>query len=138
MNPPASVPDLCLALASLDLPCPLVIIGCRALLIERARLLGLDVELVDYLPGAAAGPHQPGRLACSTCRWRLPVSPDASTPPMRAMCSPCSTARSDGAVSGEFDAIVTAPVQKSVINDAGVPFTGHTEYLAERTGAPIR
>jgi 4-hydroxythreonine-4-phosphate dehydrogenase len=43
----------------------------------------------------------------------------------------------DGAVAGEFDAIVTAPVQKSVINDAGIPFTGHTEYLAERTRAPL-
>ncbi len=38
----------------------------------------------------------------------------------------------DGAASGEFDAIVTAPVQKSVINEAGIPFTGHTEYLADR------
>ncbi|MBN3818020.1 4-hydroxythreonine-4-phosphate dehydrogenase PdxA, partial [Paraburkholderia sp. Se-20369] len=42
----------------------------------------------------------------------------------------------DGAVAGEYDAIVTAPLQKSTINDAGVPFTGHTEYLAERTGTP--
>jgi 4-hydroxythreonine-4-phosphate dehydrogenase len=41
-----------------------------------------------------------------------------------------------GALSGEFAAIVTAPVQKSVINDAGIPFTGHTEFLAARTGAP--
>jgi 4-hydroxythreonine-4-phosphate dehydrogenase len=41
----------------------------------------------------------------------------------------------DGCVSGEFAAMVTAPVQKSVINDAGIPFTGHTEYLAARTGA---
>ena len=42
----------------------------------------------------------------------------------------------DGAVSGRFDAIVTAPLQKSTINDAGVPFTGHTEYFAERTHTP--
>ena len=42
----------------------------------------------------------------------------------------------DGAVAGTFDAIVTAPLQKSTINDAGVPFTGHTEYLAERTNTP--
>ena len=41
-----------------------------------------------------------------------------------------------GAMAGEYDAIVTAPVQKSVINDARIPFTGHTEYLAERTGTP--
>jgi 4-hydroxythreonine-4-phosphate dehydrogenase len=42
----------------------------------------------------------------------------------------------DGALSGEFDAIVTAPVHKGVINDAGIAFTGHTEYLAERTHTP--
>ena len=41
----------------------------------------------------------------------------------------------DGCAAGEFAAMVTAPVQKSIINDAGVPFTGHTEYLAERTHA---
>ena len=39
----------------------------------------------------------------------------------------------DGALDGIFDAVVTAPVQKSIINDAGIPFTGHTEYFAERT-----
>jgi 4-hydroxythreonine-4-phosphate dehydrogenase len=42
----------------------------------------------------------------------------------------------DGALAGQFDGIVTAPLQKSTINDAGVPFTGHTEYLAERTHTP--
>lgn len=42
----------------------------------------------------------------------------------------------DGALAGEYDAIVTAPLQKSTINDACVPFTGHTEYLAERTRTP--
>ncbi|ABC37845.1 4-hydroxythreonine-4-phosphate dehydrogenase PdxA [Burkholderia thailandensis] len=42
----------------------------------------------------------------------------------------------DGALAGKYDAIVTAPLQKSTINDAGVPFTGHTEYLAERTHTP--
>jgi 4-hydroxythreonine-4-phosphate dehydrogenase len=42
----------------------------------------------------------------------------------------------DGALSGEFAAIVTAPVHKGVINDAGIPFTGHTEFLADRTRAP--
>jgi 4-hydroxythreonine-4-phosphate dehydrogenase len=42
----------------------------------------------------------------------------------------------DGCLSGKYDAMVTAPVQKSVINDAGIVFTGHTEYLAERAQAP--
>src|SRR5690606_30650845 len=40
----------------------------------------------------------------------------------------------DGCLAGEFAALVTGPLQKSVINDAGIPFSGHTEYLAARTG----
>ncbi len=43
----------------------------------------------------------------------------------------------DGTVAGEFAAVVTAPVQKSVINDAGIAFIGHTEYIAARTHAPL-
>jgi 4-hydroxythreonine-4-phosphate dehydrogenase len=42
----------------------------------------------------------------------------------------------DGALRHRFDAIVTAPLQKSTINDCGIPFTGHTEYLAEKTATP--
>ena len=43
----------------------------------------------------------------------------------------------DGCVAGRFGAMVTAPVHKGVINEAGVQFTGHTEYLAEKTGTPL-
>jgi 4-hydroxythreonine-4-phosphate dehydrogenase len=66
-------------------------------------------------------PSTPGRLDRANGRYVLDLIDRAT----------------DGAVSGEFDAIVTAPVQKSVINEAGIPFTGHTEYLAERTRAPL-
>jgi 4-hydroxythreonine-4-phosphate dehydrogenase len=62
---------------------------------------------------------QAGRLDAANGRYVLGLLDDAI----------------DGALGGVFDAIVTAPLQKSTINDAGVPFTGHTEYLAERTGA---
>jgi len=62
----------------------------------------------------------PGRLDTANARYVLAVL-DAAL---------------DGCATGRFDAIVTAPVHKGVINDAGVAFTGHTEYLAERTGAP--
>ena len=56
---------------------------------------------------------------------------------MRATCSRLLDVAVGGCAAGAFEAIVTAPVQKSVINDAGIPFTGHTEYLAERTGARL-
>jgi 4-hydroxythreonine-4-phosphate dehydrogenase len=65
-------------------------------------------------------PSNPGRLETANARYVLDLLDRAT----------------DGAMGGEFDAIVTAPVHKGVINDAGVPFTGHTEYLAERTQSP--
>jgi 4-hydroxythreonine-4-phosphate dehydrogenase len=112
-----------------------VIVGSRALLAERARLLGLDVELVSYLPGNAAAQAGPGQLLVLDVSLASPCVAGrldtANAPHVLALLDRAT----DGAANGEFDAVVTAPVQKSVINDAGVPFTGHTEYLAARTGA---
>ncbi|HUQ12285.1 MAG TPA: 4-hydroxythreonine-4-phosphate dehydrogenase PdxA [Steroidobacteraceae bacterium] len=136
---PAGIgPDLCLALAGLSLAGrssaeefthPLTILGSRELLTARARMLGLELDLPDYRPGQTTGasildipltaPCVAGRLDPVNARHVLGMLDRAI----------------DGAASGEFAAIVTAPVQKSVINDAGVPFTGHTEYLADRTRA---
>ena len=116
---PAGIgPDLCLALAQANLPAELVIIGNRALLTERAALLGVDAptQVIDVPLGA---PCVPGRLDPANARHVLGMLDRAI----------------DGCSRGEFAAMVTAPVQKSIINDAGVPFTGHTEYLADRTRA---
>jgi 4-hydroxythreonine-4-phosphate dehydrogenase len=133
---PAGVgPELCLALAQAALPCELVCLADRRLLQERLRLLGLDIALRTYdanlrqphTAGAltvceipASTTSVPGRLDVANARYVLALLDRAI----------------DGAVGGEFDAIVTAPVHKGVINDAGIPFSGHTEYLALRTGAP--
>jgi 4-hydroxythreonine-4-phosphate dehydrogenase len=108
-----------------------VLIGDGRMLAARARNAGIVLPLVAYdasrepAPGAAevidvplAAPCMPGRLDAANGRQVLALIDRAI----------------DGAVAGEFDAIVTAPVQKSTINDAGIAFTGHTEYLAERTG----
>jgi 4-hydroxythreonine-4-phosphate dehydrogenase len=132
---PAGIgPDLCLALASFDFHCPIVVVGSHALLAERARLLGLDVELVPYLSGGA-GNTQPRRLEVLDIALAAPcVAGRLDTANARHVLELLDRA-TDGAANGEFAAVVTAPVQKSVINDAGVPFTGHTEYLAARTGA---
>ncbi|MDN0083038.1 4-hydroxythreonine-4-phosphate dehydrogenase PdxA [Crenobacter sp. SG2305] len=129
---PAGIgPDLVLDLAGRTHRCRPVVIADRTLLAERAALLGRTVALVDYRPDVTpqpgvlevlhvplAAPCQPGRLDAANGRYVL-ATLDAAI---------------DGCRSGEFAAMVTAPVHKAVINDAGVPFTGHTEYLAERTG----
>ena len=131
---PAGIgPDLAVRLAERTWPARLVLAGDRELLRERARRLGAGVRLVPYLRGSAAPsgalevehfpvavPVQAGRLDAANAKTVI-ASLDAAL---------------TGCMSGEFGAMVTGPVQKSVINDAGMHFTGHTEFLAQRTGAP--
>ncbi len=132
---PAGIgPELCLRLATFPGDVQLVVIGDRNLLAERARLLGLNVavrafcpknpvdrSMLDILHMPLAAPSKPGQLDAANGPYVLALLD-------RALA---------GCQSGEFAAMVTAPVHKGVINDAGVPFTGHTEYLAEKTATPL-
>jgi 4-hydroxythreonine-4-phosphate dehydrogenase len=137
---PAGVgPELCLALARRELPCELVCLADRDLLAERARLLSLPIKLRDYGDRGAPAPgrHEPGSLTVEHHPLAVPSTPGRlDTANARYVLNLLDRA-TDGASSGEFAALVTAPVHKGVINDAGVPFTGHTEYLAARTRAPL-
>lgn len=131
---PAGIgPELCLRLADHPAAHP-VILGDRHLLAERAAVLGLQVNFRDYSPGRNPAPnhldvlHIP--LAVASQAGRLDAANGAYVLALldRALA---------GCQSGEFAAMATAPVHKGVINEAGVPFTGHTEYLAEKTGTPL-
>ena len=131
---PAGVgPELCLAIASRPFDCELVCLGDRELLAQRARQMGLSVRLRPY--DGAPRPHEPGTLVLE--HHPLPVPSTAGRLDIRnaRYVTGLLERACDGALSGEFSAIVTAPVHKGVINDAGMPFTGHTEFFAERTGA---
>lgn len=113
---PAGIgPEICVAaLDALPAGVQCVLIGDRSLF-ARARLPGsASIEHV-----ALGATFVPGRLDVRNARYVLATLDRAIA----------------GALSGEFDAVVTAPVQKSVLNDAGIRFTGHTEYLADKTGA---
>jgi 4-hydroxythreonine-4-phosphate dehydrogenase len=128
-------PDLCLLAAQRARDYPLVCLADRPLLEERAQALGLPCQFSDYreeLPpvraaGALSVLHQP--LASRAICGQLDRRNAHATVQLidRAV---------DGCRSGEFAAMVTAPVQKSVINDAGIAFTGHTEYIAARCHVP--
>ncbi len=134
---PAGIgPDLCLALAQLELPCNLVILGSHALLTERAHLLGLEIELPLFESSVQDRDAAHG-LRVLDIPLRAPCIAGNLDPANARHVLGLLDRAIEGALRREFDAIVTAPVQKSVINDAGVPFTGHTEYLAERTGAAL-
>jgi len=129
-------PDLCLAIAQGTRDYPLVCLGDLPLLRARAHQLGLACRLLEYRrgqpPATAAAEltvlHQPLAVAAIPGRLEPRNAPAVLQLIDRAV---------DGCLSGEFAALVTAPVQKSVINDAGMPFTGHTEYIAARCGTAL-
>lgn len=134
---PAGIgPDLCLAIAREPLDCELVCLGDRTLLAARAAGLKLPIQLRDY-DARARAPHSPGVLQVLHVPLVSTCTPGKLNPANSRYVLNILDRAIDGASSGEFDAIVTAPVQKSVINDAGIPFTGHTEYLAERTHSAL-
>jgi 4-hydroxythreonine-4-phosphate dehydrogenase len=91
--------------------------------------------LIPYQAGIAAAAQQPGHLAVIDIPLAAPCVAGKLDPANAAHVLALLDRAIDGCIAGEFAAMVTAPVQKSVINDGGVPFTGHTEYLAERTRA---
>jgi 4-hydroxythreonine-4-phosphate dehydrogenase len=129
---PAGIgPDLALQLARAEFPARIVNIGDETLLADRARRLGLDMSLRRYSRGG-------GMLRDSLEIDHVPLARQARAGELDPANGPYVLATLDraidGCLSGEFDAMVTAPVHKSAINDAGIAFTGHTEYLAERTG----
>ncbi len=131
---PAGVgPELCLRLAEWRGPARLVVLGDRDLLAERAKLLGLSLTLRDWSPAA---PPAPDSLDVVNLPLLAPSTPgilDAANSPYVLQLLDRALA---GCVCGEFAAMVTAPVHKGIINDAGIGFTGHTEYLADKTATP--
>lgn len=118
---PAGIgPELCLQLAARSWPVPLVVLGDRDLLASRARMLGLAIDSLNILHMPLAASAIAGQPDVANARYVLQLLD-------RALA---------GCIAGEFSAMVTAPVHKGIINDAGIAFTGHTEYLAEHTGTP--
>ena len=131
-EPAGAGPDLCVQIAQLKLPYRLVVIADRELLRERARLLRLPLELTDYTP-SAAGDHKAGGLQVLHVPLNEPAVPGKLNPANARYVLKTLGVAVAGCTSNEFDAMVTAPVHKGVINDAGIAFTGHTEFLAQLT-----
>ncbi|GAD68876.1 4-hydroxythreonine-4-phosphate dehydrogenase [Vibrio proteolyticus NBRC 13287] len=135
---PAGIgPDLVLALSTESWEHQIVVSADKSLLAERAKQLGVEVKLLDYDAAKAPVAQTAGSLVVD----HIPLA------------APCSTGQLDeanghyvlktleraalGCMSGEFDAIVTGPVHKGVINRAGVAFSGHTEFFAEKSATPL-
>ena len=132
---PAGIgPELCLRLAGHQGEAQLLVLGDRDLLEERARAVGLPVQIRDYAPGNQVVQNVLDVL-------HIPLAKPSTAGQLDAANSAYVLALLDralaGCQTGEFAAMVTAPVHKGVINAAGVSFTGHTEYLAEKTATPL-
>lgn len=128
---PAGIgPDLCLMLAEQKLNADITLIGDIDMLNERANQLNLDISLKAY---KANTPEEPNTLNV----LHVPTSTHVTVGTLNAANSQyvlnTLNEATGGCQNGTFDAIVTAPVHKGVINDAGIAFTGHTEFLAEKT-----
>lgn len=131
---PAGIgPDICLSLAEAGLPCRCVVLGDRGLLAERARLLGKSIALHDYRPGRTP---PAGALEVLHLPLRAPCRPGEPDPANAAYVLALLDRACAGIANGEFAGMVTAPLHKGIINDAGTRFSGHTEYLAEKSGTP--
>ena len=118
---PAGIgPDICLRLADRSWPVRLVVLGDRNLLTARARALGLDASRIEIRDVPLQQPALAGRLDPANARYVLDILDVALA----------------GCRRGDYAAMVTAPVHKGIINDAGIPFSGHTEYLADHTATP--
>jgi 4-hydroxythreonine-4-phosphate dehydrogenase len=129
---PAGIgPDILLMAAAQPHTLPLIAIADRDLLAARAEVLGLKVRLID---ATAHTEPLPGTLAVRHCPLRTPVTSGRLDPANAAYVLETLDIAIDGCQRGDYAAVVTCPVQKSVINDAGIPFSGHTEYFAEKTG----
>jgi 4-hydroxythreonine-4-phosphate dehydrogenase len=131
---PAGIgPELCLAAARAPLPVELICLADRSLLAERAAQLGWPINLRDYDPNNRQ-PSQPNTLTVLHTPLAAPGKAGQLDKRNARYVLDLLDRAIQGTVTGEFAAIVTAPVHKGAINDGGVPFTGHTEYLAEHTG----
>ena len=122
-------------LAQRPLPARVVIVADPSLLAERARALGLPWRALPFDPQSPP-PFAPGALPMVGVPMAVPARPGQLDAANARYVLHTLEVAADGCLEGRFDAMATAPVHKGVINDAGIAFTGHTEFLADRTHTP--
>ncbi len=133
---PAGIgPDLCVQLAQQPGDARRVVLADREVLQARARLLGLPLKIIDYRPDNTA-PAPARSLEVWHHETAVPVQPGILNPANSRYVLHTLESATQACLAGDFAALVTAPLHKGVINDAGIPFIGHTEFLAELSRTP--
>lgn len=131
---PAGIgPDLVLMLAQSDWPVQLVVLGDRQVIEDRAQRLGMDIDILDYDANQTATPSQAGQLTLEHVAVSQSVQPGTLNKYNADSVITMLKRAIHGCMSTEFSGMVTGPVHKGVINEAGLPFSGHTELLAEES-----
>ncbi|MDO4579279.1 MAG: 4-hydroxythreonine-4-phosphate dehydrogenase PdxA [Acinetobacter sp.] len=132
---PAGIgPDICLHLADRVDERPVVVLADLAMLAQRAQVLKMPVELIEYSGQTASS--EKGQLYVEHVPLQQAVVMGELNPQNAAYVLEQLRRSADYAMSGKSVGVATAPVQKSVINDAGIAFSGHTEYYQEFAGVP--
>ncbi|MFZ2726326.1 MAG: 4-hydroxythreonine-4-phosphate dehydrogenase PdxA [Methylococcaceae bacterium] len=126
--------DLCVQLAHYNLPYQLIVLADPELLVERAKLLNLPLIIDVFNPQLQPTPQKTGYLTVLPVKVIEPVITGQLNIANSAYVLELLTIATKGCLSGLFDAMVTAPVHKAVINNAGFNFSGHTEFIAGITG----
>ncbi len=139
LGEPAGIgPELMVRLASRKLPVELVAIGDRQQLQAQADRLGQPLALSDFDPARAGDDDpQPGRVRCLPVPLPAPVVAGRLDPANAPAVLQTLALAADGCRDGLFDAVLTLPVHKGVINQSGIAFTGHTEFFADRAGSQV-
>ncbi len=134
---PAGVgPDLIARLAASSFPADLIAISNSSLLQRAAQRCGVALNLETF-DGASRVLRAAGTLRVIETPLRVDEVPGRPDPRNAFHVLNALARAADGCMCGEFDALVTAPVQKSVINDAGEAFSGHTEFFAQRANSEV-
>jgi 4-hydroxythreonine-4-phosphate dehydrogenase len=136
---PAGIgPDLCIQLAFQSHDCEIIVIADPDMLLQRAKLLNISLQISKFNPLDPAGFNEYGKLKVFPVLAKAPVSCGQLNQENSFYVLETIRLAAQGCLDGLFSAMVTAPVHKGIINDAGLEFSGHTEYIAEITsGHPV-
>lgn len=134
---PAGIgPDLVIALAQQEWPVELVVCANAALLTDRAAQLNLPLRLLPYDPTAPAVAQRAGTLTLIDFELAEPVVTGQLNAANGQYVIDTLRFAGEKSMDGDFAAIVTGPVHKGIINQAGIPFSGHTEFFALQSNTP--
>lgn len=127
-------PDIVIDVASRSHPAQLVCLTDPALLSARAAQLSRPLKMIEYAATQTVAPHQAGTLPYLAVTIPRPVTTGQLDPANAGFVLDTISQATRLCLAGEFDAMVTGPVNKAVINESGQSFSGHTEFIAELCG----